>query len=163
MNPTDQRTTHTVTVAAEEPPRRSLEAAGITPFEAAPSGVVLARLVGFEDGRPLVLLPGRPNPVVAAAACSLGSDQVGNVLAIMFLAADLAKPVVIGPLVAAPDTADVPVPAHLELRAERELVLQCGPATLRLLSDGTAILRGVNVVTRAAATNRIRGGNVQIN
>ena len=157
----DQKTT--ITLSVDPHAKRSLESAGITPFEPAPAGVVLARLVGFADGRPLVLLPGKQGPVAACSASALRTDQVDQLVAVMFVDADMSKPMVIGPVVGLPDATDAAAPQRLELSASRELVLKCGSATLRLQADGTAVLRGVNVVTRAAATNRIRGGNVQIN
>jgi hypothetical protein len=160
-----QHRKHTVTLEATRAVAspRSLEAAGIVASEKAPAGIVLARLVGWADGRPLIRLPGRSEPVIAACAGSLAVGDVERLVAVMFLDGNLARPVVMGPVVDMP-AGDAPsVPERLELAAGSELVLRCGPATLRLLADGTAVLRGVNVVTRAAATNRIRGGNVQIN
>ena len=47
--------------------------------------------------------------------------------------------------------------------ASRELVLRCGKASVTLTSDGAVRIRGTDVLSRASATNRIRGGNVQIN
>lgn len=127
-------------------------------------GLTLGRLVGLIDGGPLVLLPGQTIPVPAASACVLNDGDAGKRVAVMFIDSDPGAPLIIGTIAEDQATASArPVPDRLELQAKNEIVLKCGRATLRLLADGTAVLRGVNVVTRAAATNRIRGGNVQIN
>lgn len=52
---------------------------------------------------------------------------------------------------------------RLVLTAEREIVLQCGGASITLTRAGKIIIRGEYVVTRAAGVNRILGGSVQIN
>lgn len=128
------------------------------------AGLTLARLIGFADGRPLVMLPGKPEPTTASAACLLSANDAGRLVAVMFIDADTSLPLIIGAIAAeAASSVQSEPPARLEIQAKNEIVLKCGRATLRLLADGTAVLRGVNVITRAAATNRIRGGNVQIN
>ena len=125
-------------------------------------GVVLARLVGFKDQLPVVLIPGRAHPVTAAGICKLETAALGRCVALVFMNGDPEQPLVIGPVLSAP--ADAPEPTQrFELSAAEELILRCGKATLRLLADGSVILRGVNVVSRASAINRIRGGSVQIN
>jgi len=127
--------------------------------------LALGRLVGFADGSPLVLLTAASSPIAASAVGRLSVDDLGRLVAVMFIDSNPALPLVIGVIA---DEHPAPAsrnetPARLEFEATREIVMKCGKATLRLLADGTAVLRGVNVVTRAAATNRIRGGNVQIN
>lgn len=47
--------------------------------------------------------------------------------------------------------------------ASHEIVLRCGKASIHLLSDGSVRIRGTQLLSRASGTNRIRGGNVQIN
>lgn len=140
----------------------------------APRGVVQAQLVGLADGMPLVMLPPwldrSARPRLAQACCRLTCEDIGRRVAVMFIDGLLDRVIVVGPIAepdasvacscAVPETA---TPRRLELQASQELILRCGKAALRLLADGTAVVRGVNVVTRASATNRIRGGNVQIN
>lgn len=140
--------------------RPTLEEVGIRPVRKAPDGVVLARLISLSDQRPTVLLPDSGTPVQAAAGGNLRAEHVGGLVAVMFLDGDLDNPMVVGPIVAAPTGT---IPERLEICANSELVLRCGPSTLRLLADGTAVLRGTTVTSRASGTNRIRGGNVQIN
>jgi hypothetical protein len=49
------------------------------------------------------------------------------------------------------------------LRAYEEIRLECGKASIIARKDGKIILRGVEIVSRASKTNKIRGASVQIN
>ncbi|ATB39507.1 hypothetical protein CYFUS_004951 [Cystobacter fuscus] len=62
------------------------------------------------------------------------------------------------------------VPAEARVDGERvvitgrkEVVLECGKASLTLRRDGTVVLRGVNLVSEAEEVHRIRGRKVRIN
>lgn len=52
---------------------------------------------------------------------------------------------------------------RIELEGRDEIVLRCGDASITLRRNGRIAIRGVDVETRAAGTNRIRGGTVDIN
>jgi hypothetical protein len=52
---------------------------------------------------------------------------------------------------------------HLELTAEREIVLRCGQASITLTRAGKVLIRGAYVLTRSSGVNRIQGGSVEIN
>jgi hypothetical protein len=102
----------------------------------------------------------------------LNKDQV--VLA--FEDGDLNRPLLLG-IVAAPrastsDSHSTPngINAYAEvdgervqLRAQQEIVLQCGDASISLRRDGRVTIRGAYIETNARTTNRIKGGNVRIN
>lgn len=47
--------------------------------------------------------------------------------------------------------------------AKDEIVLECGQASVTLRRNGRVIIRGTYVETRSEGTNRIKGGQVQIN
>ena len=51
----------------------------------------------------------------------------------------------------------------LNLEAPDEIRLTCGKSSLVLRRDGTVIVRGVNVISRASQSNKIRGATVSIN
>ena len=51
----------------------------------------------------------------------------------------------------------------LDLEASDEIRLTCGKSSLVLRRDGTVIVRGVKIVSRASQSNKIRGGTVSIN
>ncbi len=52
---------------------------------------------------------------------------------------------------------------RLDLEASDEIRLTCGKSSLVLRRDGTVIVRGVTIVSRASQSNKIRGGTVSIN
>ena len=52
---------------------------------------------------------------------------------------------------------------RLELEASDEIRLTCGKSSLVLRRDGTVVVRGVTITSRATQTNKIRGGTVAIN
>jgi len=49
------------------------------------------------------------------------------------------------------------------LDASDEIVLQCGRGSITLTADGRIVIKGVDVVSRALRTNKIKGGTVNIN
>ena len=49
------------------------------------------------------------------------------------------------------------------LKADHEIVLQCGKASITLTRAGKVLLRGAYVSSRSSGVNRIKGGSVQIN
>ena len=52
---------------------------------------------------------------------------------------------------------------ELDLEAAAALTLTCGKASITLHRDGKVVIRGVDVVSRASGTNRIRGGTIELN
>ena len=143
-------------------------------------GVAIGRLVSFDDaGRPMI----ERSDVGATRAAArsivpLDTLMIGQEVALLFEAGDPTRPIVIGALQHQQPPTPEPVDAEavtalpieveadgqrIVLTGKEEVVLRCGKASIQLLSDGTIRLRGTNVLSRASATNRIRGGNVQIN
>jgi hypothetical protein len=49
------------------------------------------------------------------------------------------------------------------LSAEKEIVLQCGKASITLTRAGKILIRGAYLLARSSGVNRIQGGSVQIN
>lgn len=47
--------------------------------------------------------------------------------------------------------------------AEEEITLVCGKSSLLLRQDGTIVLKGIRLVSRASESNKIRGASVHIN
>lgn len=52
---------------------------------------------------------------------------------------------------------------RLELRADREISLRCGKASITLTRAGKVLIRGTYLLSRSSGVNRIKGGSVQIN
>ncbi len=141
------------------------------PLAAQPAEVVIGRIVSVtEDGAPVVEFPANPAgaPVPALATAYYHPMRAGQPVALMFVGGDRARPLAIG-LIAQPDEpADQgPEPVQPEervtLTATREIVLQCGRASLVLTRAGKVLVRGAYVSLRSSGMQRITGASVQIN
>jgi hypothetical protein len=124
-----------------------------------------------EPGEVVVQFRGNPcaEPVSARVCRSVVALQAGDSVLLVFENGDLSKPIVIDALRESPALAQLS-PVSFEIDGERlvytaqkEIVLRCGKASIQLLSDGSVRIRGTELLNRASGTNRIRGGNVQIN
>ncbi|WP_437963990.1 DUF6484 domain-containing protein [Sorangium sp. So ce260] len=157
-------------VAAHEE-RVAAEAAKAGPIE----GVVVGRIVGFaQNGDPLVeaavLGDGARGGVPARAMTALGPEDEGREVALLFEGGRRDRPVVMGRMHVAGDGASAGRRAEatadgerLVLTAEKEIVLQCGKASITLTRAGKILIRGAYLLTRSSGVNRIQGGSVQIN
>lgn len=127
------------------------------------SGIVIARVAKVSESAVWVDLPGRAIPVLATVSTvTITALTVGAAVAVAIVpSVPEALAVLLGPILGSVPAADLPT--EIVLEAREKITLRCGKATLSLGGDGDAALRGTNVTTRASATNRIRGGNVQIN
>jgi hypothetical protein len=141
-----------------------------------PAEVVIGWIVGIgADGAPIVDFPENPagEPVPAMATARYGLESAGRDVALMFISGDPARPLAIG-VVARPGEkdavdasasvaeADQP-PECLTLAARREIVLQCGRASIVLTRVGKVLLRGAYVSSRSTGMQRITGASVHIN
>ncbi len=135
-----------------------------------------------EDG-PMVDFPGNPanEPVCALATVPLKTENVGCEVALLFASGDRARPLVIGPILAAQEAHSHsnseaglkgPIAATKEavvdgetvvFQAENEIVLQCGEASITLTRAGKILIRGKYVLSRSSGVNRIKGGSIQLN
>jgi hypothetical protein len=52
---------------------------------------------------------------------------------------------------------------HITFDAQQEVILRCGQGSIKLRKDGTITIKGTNIVSRAKASNKIRGAAVNIN
>lgn len=132
-----------------------------------PAEIVIGRLVGLDgDGAPVVDFPGSPaeEPLRALATARYESSAVGSSVALMFLDGDRTRPVAIG-LVSqqAAEAETRHTEERLTLSAAREIVLQCGRASIVLTRAGKVLVRGAYVSLRSSGMQRITGASVQIN
>lgn len=127
-------------------------------------GVAICAVSGFADGMPLLTSNAFEGVIPAERLlCAPETfEEVGSEVAVMFENGVVRCPIVIGPVLRAAEQ-DTGGMKSIRLEAEHEIELTCGKTTIKMSDDGTVAIRGVNVATRAAHTNRIRGGNVQIN
>ena len=138
-------------------------------------GVVIGVLMGFDDGgAPLVVFPGNlvEQAVPARTTAKLERDHVGAKVALMFEHGDPARPLVMGRILHA-EVALGPAgnrrfqatvdDQRVELKAEREIVLRCGKASITLTRAGKILLRGAYLFSRSTGVNKIKGGSIQLN
>ena len=146
-------------------------------------GVVIGALVGLRDGAtPLVAFPGNPGEACLAArtTAALNRDDVGRQVALLFENGDPTRPLVIGCIQRADETSAPQAQPHAQiqaekkavaevdrervvLRADQEIVLRCGKASITLTRAGKVLIRGDYVLSRSSGVNRVKGGVVHIN
>lgn len=145
-----------------------------------PGEVVIGILKGLDStGSPLVSLAravdSEPRPALSTVKVS--DSDIGRQLVLAFRDGDLNQPVILGLLchggtepepnassVVGLSGQHVVVDGEtMRVEAKQRIELRCGKASITLTADGNVLIRGAYVLTRASGTNRIRGGNVQIN
>lgn len=131
-------------------------------------GVAIGMLLGFVDGRPVVVFPGNPEPagVPARSLASLGPDDLGAEVALLFEEGDPGRPLIVGRIVrpgAAPGAEAERRAARVSIVGEERIELRCGAATILMEKDGRIVIRGAHVVSHASGANRVRGGSVHLN
>jgi hypothetical protein len=149
--------------------------AGITRIH----GVLVGRFVAAtETGEPLVEYPGNPGhqPLPALSTVPLSSADLDQPVVLLFERGDPQRPIILGVLSKSPASSVANLPTEspkayrvqadqqrLVLSANREIVLQCGEASITLTSAGKVLLRGVYISSRSSGVNRVKGASVQIN
>lgn len=132
-------------------------------------GVVIGVLIGFDTGQPLVVFPGNPQETAIAARSltELTSALIGAEVALLFQEGDPGRPLIVGRIV---DPARKSSTPHVVRDGERVTItgderveLRCGKATIIMEKDGHITIRGTYLTSHASATNRIRGGSVNLN
>ena len=137
-------------------------------------GVVIGLLLGFDQEKPLVVFPGNPEETAlpARSLTELSSDMIGSEVALLFENADPLKPLIVGRIVDPAkrqvDRLDGKVHVvrdgeTVRITAEERLELRCGKSVIIMEKDGHLTIRGTYLVSHASASNRIRGGSVNLN
>lgn len=142
---------------------------GTTPAHA--DGVAIGRVDHVdEQGKPHVSIDtfGVRN-IPARSLISVTPEHAGREVALGFESSDPRRPIILGWMLSASDHAAHSLPelrseaGRLVIEAESELELRCGDAVILLEADGQLTIRGVSITSHASATQRIRGGSVQVN
>ena len=131
-------------------------------------GVVIGIFLGFEDGLPLVVFPGNPEQTAlqARSLTELTSSMVGSEVALLFQGGDPRMPLIVGRIVDPGRKSAARVirdGESVQINADERLELRCGKATIVMEKDGHITIRGTYLVSHASASNRIRGGSINLN
>ncbi|MGX8009535.1 DUF6484 domain-containing protein [Mesorhizobium sp. ORM8.1] len=132
-------------------------------------GVVIGIFLGFDDDVvPLVVFPGNPEQTAlpARSLTELTSAMIGSEIALMFQGGDTRMPLIVGRIVDPVRRSSNQVVRdgeNVRINAEERLELRCGKATIVLEKDGHITIRGTYLVSHASASNRIRGGSINLN
>lgn len=131
-----------------------------------PAGVSLASFAGFDpDGRFQVDMSGG-EPVVALSTIGLTEADVGAQLVVAYEDGSAGRLIIIGRLherATSPESGIKVDGERLVIRAEREIELRCGEASIVLTRAGKVLIRGNYVLTRSRGANKIKGAFVDIN
>lgn len=130
-------------------------------------GVAIAIFAGLSsEGRFLVTLTNEPQSVTALSTVGLKSEDAGAKIVVAFENGNARCPIIIGRLQeqAAPAMQNLKVDGErIVLRADREIELRCGEASIILTKAGKVLIRGNYVFTRSRGANKIKGAFVDIN
>jgi hypothetical protein len=163
-----------------------IEDAAPAPLPERIDGIVVGwlSLVNTASGAQVTITRGA-EPTPARALVALAASDEGREVALLFENGDPKKPMIMGfvqrlapvanpELAAAAEEEPINEPAaqpvdvqadgeRLVLSAKKEIVLQCGNASITLTRAGKILIKGAYVLTRSSGVNRILGGSVQIN
>jgi hypothetical protein len=130
------------------------------------AAVSIARFAGFDaDGRFQVERTGAQGPIRAVSTTLLTAEDVGLPVVIAFDSGDCHRPVIIGRVHERSEAqrgGECEVD-RLVIRAQREIELRCGDASIVLTRAGKVLIRGNYVLTRSRGANKIKGAFVDIN
>jgi hypothetical protein len=131
------------------------------------SSVTIASFAGFdEQDRFLVRLGATEAPAPAASTIALSIEDAGVQVVIAMQDGDARRPIILGRLHErrTPSVPQVKTDGErLVFKAEREIELRCGEASIVLTRAGKVLIKGAYVLTRSSGANRIKGAYVDIN
>ena len=136
-------------------------------------GVVIGLILAIEHGAPLVVFPGNlsETAIQARSLTRFQPEDMGAEVAILFEDGDRTRPLIIGRIID-PQRPDTLRPETLRVVRDGEVVkinanerieLRVGKSSIVMDKDGHITIRGTHLVSHASASNRIRGGSVNLN
>jgi len=131
------------------------------------AGVSVATFAGLDDdGRFLVSIDSTAVPAAALSTIALTAADAGARVAIAHERGDAGRPIIIGRI---HQRAETPLSGltvedeRVVIRAERDIELRCGDASIVLTRSGKVLIHGNFVLTRSRGANKIKGAFVDIN
>lgn len=132
-------------------------------------GVSIATFNGFnKDGQFLITLNEKLGPIQALSTIGLSESEAGAKIVVAYEKNNVRSPIIIGRLQEKAQSEISPINFKIDgervvLRAEREIELRCGDASLVLTKAGKVLIKGEYVLTRSRGANKIKGAYVDIN
>lgn len=132
-------------------------------------GVIIGIFMGLKDGHPVVVFAGNPQPeaIPARALVSLETSDIGCEVALLFEDDARDKPLIIGRIIAPAPQTDKPTVIRdgetVTVNAQERIELRVGKASIIMEKDGHITIRGTYLVSHASASNRLRGGSINLN
>jgi hypothetical protein len=133
-------------------------------------GLVVGLFLGFDsEGAPLVDFPGNPTGTTVRARVigAISKQDCGKAAALLFQEGDPAQPIIVGVI---QDRVDKPQPVGveidnqiLEFKAEKQIVLRCGDASITLTRAGKVLIRGKYILSNSLGVNMVKGGIIRLN
>ncbi len=108
----------------------------------------------------------------ALSTIALRESDVGQRVLVAPLAGDAEQPVILGLLQQAPVLPAAPAQPARELRVNgrsieieggEQIVLRSGKASITLDASGRIVIKGMEIVSRARGSNKVKGASVLIN
>jgi len=152
------------------------------------TGMVIGKIAGInQDGQVQVDFPGNLSGPVTARITALvqrelltKGDPSGHEVLLAFVNNDLQRPVIVDAMYSVLDdimaSSEAEVVADLKrpeeavvdgkrvvLTADKEVVLQCGKASITLTRTGKVLIKGEYVLSSSTGANKIKGGSIQLN
>lgn len=148
-------------------------------------GMLIGQLIAIDsENRPVVSFFGCNEPCVAQVLsgvlviAEINKAELPMSVLLAVSAIDVDSPIVLGKIdscvTQAPKMYDVELPArgkrhikvdgeHVVLEAKKELTLTCGKSSITLNKNGKVVIKGIDLVNRAARSNKLKGASVNIN
>ncbi|NBN46023.1 hypothetical protein GWJ05_09500 [Proteus sp. G2626] len=134
-----------------------------------------AKLVNYENGNIFISFNECEKPIPALSLAPVSNSDIGKICAIQFINGNIKNPLIIGLIqqkITTKNTKEKEINLNkmnkesngkLYLKADKEIIIQCGKSSLTMTSDGFIQIRALYIDNYATSTNRIKGGSVQIN
>jgi hypothetical protein len=131
------------------------------------NGIRTGTIVRADPARGVsVRFDGSPDEVRARSTVALTPRDAGREVLLVFENGALTSPIIVGVIqerAVSPAGAVTIDAKQITLDASEELTLRSGKASITLLGDGRIVIKGMEIVSRARGTHKVKGGTVQIN
>lgn len=142
---------------------QTLAGLGVSP--AARPGPQWAHISQVQDGQVWLRLDAQSPELLASAIVDVGLQDIGRQVLVSFEQGDSTSPIIMG-FMKTPMTSGAQAQVDgedLVLKAQRQIVLQCGDASITLTRSGKVLIKGKYLLSQSSGVNSIKGGSVELN